>query len=226
MIVAERKPIEEIEKQLEGCKKVLIAGCGTCVTVCMSGGEKEVGVLASMLRMRAKIKGEELEIVEATVQRQCDREYVEELGKMAIGCDAILSMGCGVGVNYSTEVLGRIRVLPGLNTRFYGANVDEGVWSERCAGCGECIVAATEGICPIARCSKSILNGPCGGSQDGTCEVDPEIDCVWQQIYDRVQELGNPDKLEEILPPKNWAKGRDGGPGKVSREDATAPEKS
>ena len=225
MIVAERKPIEDIEEQLEGCKKVLIAGCGTCVTVCMSGGEKEVGVLASMLRMRAKMKGEELEVAEATVQRQCDREYVEELGKLAEGFDAVLSMGCGVGVNYSTQVLDSVRVLPGLNTRFYGANVEEGVWSEQCAGCGECIVAATEGICPIARCSKSILNGPCGGSQDGKCEVDGDIDCVWQQIYDRMEKLGTLDKLEEIQAPKDWSRGRDGGPGTVKREDATTPEK-
>ena len=222
MIVAERKPLEEIEKELEGCKKVLVAGCGTCVTVCMAGGEKEVGTLASMLRMRAKMQGKELETVEATVQRQCDREYVEELGRLAEGCDAILTMGCGVGVNYATEVLDTVRVLPALNTRFYGANVDEGVWSERCAGCGECVVAATEGICPVARCSKSILNGPCGGSQDGKCEVDPEIDCVWQLICERMEKLGRLEQLEEISPPKDWSKGRDGGPGKVKREDATS----
>jgi len=222
MIVAERKPLEEIEKEIEGCKKILVAGCGTCVTVCMAGGEKEVGVLASMLRMRAQMKGEELEVVEATVQRQCDREYVEELRAKAEGFDAILSMGCGVGVNYSTEVLDSVRVLPALDTRFYGANVDEGIWSERCAGCGECIVAATEGICPIARCSKSILNGPCGGSQDGKCEVDPEVDCAWQLIYERMEKLGRLDRLEEVMPPKDWSKGRDGGPGRVSREDAAA----
>ena len=222
MIVAERKPLEEIEQALEGCKRVLIAGCGTCVTVCMTGGEKEVGILASMLRMRSKMKREELEIVEATVQRQCDREYVEELAGLVEDCDAILSMACGVGVNYAIEVLGSVRVLPALNTRFYGANIDEGIWSERCAGCGECIVAATEGICPIARCSKSLLNGPCGGSQEGECEVDPEIDCVWQLIYDHMEKLGRLDKLEEIMAPKDWSRGRDGGPGKAIREDATA----
>ena len=167
------------------------------------------------------MQGRELEVKETTVQRQCDREYVEELRKQAEGCDAILSMGCGVGVNYATEVLQSIRVLPALNTRFYGANIEEGIWSERCAGCGECIVAATEGICPVARCSKSILNGPCGGSQDGHCEIDPDVECAWQLIYDRMEKLGLLEKLEEIQPPKDWAKGRDGGPGKVVREDAT-----
>jgi len=221
MIVAERKPIDEIEKELEGCRKVLVAGCGTCVTVCMAGGEKEVEILSSMLRMRAKIQGRELEVLETSVQRQCDREYVEELSKQAEGCDAILSMGCGVGVNYATEVLQSIRVLPALNTRFYGANIDEGIWSERCAGCGECIVAATEGICPVARCSKSILNGPCGGSQDGRCEINPDVECAWQLIYDRMEKLGLLEKLEEIQPPKDWSKGRDGGPGNVTRDDAT-----
>lgn len=222
MIVAERKPLEEIERELEGCRKILIAGCGTCVTVCMAGGEKEVGLLASMLRMRARLAGRELEIAETTVQRQCDWEYVEPLAALAKGCDAILSMACGVGVNYATEVLGSVRVLPALNTRFYGANVAEGIWAERCAGCGDCLLALTEGICPIARCSKSLLNGPCGGSQDGKCEVDPGIDCAWQLIYERLEKLGRLDRLEEILPPKDWSKGRDGGPGKVCREEATA----
>jgi ferredoxin len=220
MIVAERKPLAEIEQELEGCAKILIAGCGTCATVCMAGGEKEVGILASMLRLRAKMTGRKLEIAEATVQRQCDREYVEELAELARGCDAILSMGCGVGVNYATEVLGTVRVLPALDTRFLGANVDEGVWSERCAGCGECIVAATEGICPIARCSKSLLNGPCGGSQDGRCEVDPQVECAWQLIYERMQKLGRLEKLDQILPPKDWSKGRDGGPRTLRREEA------
>jgi ferredoxin len=222
MIVAERKPLDEIERELEGCRKVLVAGCGTCVTVCMAGGEKEVGVLASLLRLRASMQGRELEVLEATIQRQCDREYVEQLRQQAEGCDAILSMGCGVGVNYSTEVLQTIRVLPALNTRFFGANLAEGVWSERCAGCGECIVAATEGICPISRCSKSLLNGPCGGSQDGSCEVDAEVPCAWQQIYDRMAQLGRLDRLEDITPPKDWSKGRDGGPGTAKRADAAA----
>jgi ferredoxin len=221
MIVAERKPLEEIEEELKGCKKVLVVGCGTCVTVCMAGGEKEVGVLASMLKMRAQMRGEELEIVEATVQRQCDKEYVEPIAKLAEGCDAILSMACGVGVNYTTELVHKPPVLPALNTRFFGANVDEGTWAVRCAGCGECILDKTGGICPIARCAKSLLNGPCGGSQDGKCEVSPEVECAWQLIYDRMSELGRLDKLEEIQVPKDWSKGRDGGPGKVVREDAT-----
>ena len=221
MIVAERKPLEEIEAELKGYKRVLIVGCGTCVTVCMAGGEKEVGVLASMLRMRAKMRGEALEVVEATVQRQCDREYVAPIAQLAEGCDAILSMACGVGVNYATEVVRSPVVLPALNTRFFGANVDEGIWAVRCAGCGDCLLAKTGGICPIARCAKSLLNGPCGGSQDGKCEVSPDVECAWQLIYDRMAALGRLDKLEEIEPPKDWSRGRDGGPGKVVREDAT-----
>lgn len=221
MIVAERKPLEEIEKELEGYRKVLVVGCGTCVTVCMAGGEKEVGILSSMLRMRAKMRGDELDIVEATVQRQCDREFVEPIAELARDCDAVLSMACGVGVNYVTEILGRPVILPALNTRFFGANVDEGVWAVRCAGCGDCLLAKTGGICPIARCAKSLLNGPCGGSQDGRCEVSPEVECAWQLIYDRMLQLGRLDRLEQIEPPKDWSAGRDGGPGKVVREDAT-----
>jgi hypothetical protein len=129
-------------------------------------------------------------------------------------------MACGVGVQFASEVFPGKRVVPALNTRFYGANLEMGVWAERCAGCGSCVLEKFGGICPIARCSKSLLNGPCGGSQNGKCEVDPQnIDCGWQLIYDRMKSLGMLDRLEENQPVKDWSAGRDGGPGKIVRED-------
>ncbi|MBI3945108.1 MAG: methylenetetrahydrofolate reductase C-terminal domain-containing protein [Armatimonadetes bacterium] len=217
MVIAERKPIAEIREMLEGYRKVLVLGCGTCVTVCMAGGEKEAAILASALRMAEPGK----EFVEATVERQCDREYIDGARADAQECDAILSMACGAGVGFTAEVLEGVRVLPGLNTKSIGVTEQPGVWVERCLACGDCLLSLTGGICPIARCSKSLLNGPCGGSQNGMCEVDQKnIQCGWQLIYDRLKALGRLDLLEEIRPPKNWSAAHDGGPRRVVREDA------
>lgn len=220
MIVAEQKPFKEINEAVKEYKKVLILGCGTCVTVCMAGGEKEVGVLASTLRLANKENNVEMEVREATIERQCDREFFDEVKDKIEWADAVLSMACGVGVQFCSEVFEGKRVLPALNTKFYGANEQQGIWSERCAGCGECVLEKFGGVCPIARCSKSLLNGPCGGSQDGKCEIDPDnLDCAWQLIFDRMKALNILDRLEENQPVKDWSTGRDGGPGKIVRED-------
>ncbi|GAW91845.1 methylenetetrahydrofolate reductase C-terminal domain-containing protein [Calderihabitans maritimus] len=219
MIVAESKPIAEIAKLIEGANKILVVGCGGCVTVCLAGGEKEVGILASALRMLRKKEQKPLETVEVTLPRQCDPEYMDMLEKhITDDIDLILSMACGVGVQFIAERFPKW-VVPALNTKFAGGAIEHGVWEERCGLCGECILYKTGGICPIIRCSKSILNGPCGGSQNGKCEVGKDIDCAWQLIYDRMKSLGKLDVLLEIEPVKDWSKSRDGGPRKVVRED-------
>jgi len=220
MIVAERKPLDEILMMVKPYPRLLILGCGTCVSVCMAGGEKEVEILASQLRMAHEKKGEEHKIETATIQRQCDREYIEPALTKIREADAIVSLACGVGVQYVTEVAGDTTiVLPGVNTEFYGANLDAGVWAERCAGCGECILHLTAGVCPIARCAKRLLNGPCGGSQEGRCEINREVECAWQLIYQRLEERGQLELLEEVIPSKGWKTSLSGGPRKVIRED-------
>jgi len=219
MIVAEQKKIEEIKKMAFAHKSILIVGCGTCVTVCLAGGQKEVEILSSLLRIAAKKGEKDLQIKEETIERQCDREFVDVLKDKLDGCEAIISLGCGAGVQTIAETFPHIPIYPGVNTKFIGRTEEQGMWSERCAACGDCILEKSGGICPIARCSKSLLNGPCGGSKDGKCEVDPEIDCAWQLIYDRLKGLGQLDKLDEIMPIKDWSASRDGGPRKIIRED-------
>ena len=105
-----------------------------------------------------------------------------------------------------------VPVVPAVNTTFLGAALEQGVWAERCQGCGDCVLEITGGICPIARCSKSLLNGPCGGSSEGKCEIDPEVDCGWQLIYDRLSALGKLENLNRMLPARDWSTSRDGGP--------------
>lgn len=215
MIVAEQKPIEEIKSYLAGHKRVLVLGCGTCVTVCLAGGEREVATLASVLRLSGNSK-----IKEDTIERQCDAEFFDAVKEQAEPCDAILSMACGVGVQMAAQIFADKAVYPALNTKFMGTNDGAGQWSENCLACGDCKLGVFGGVCPVTRCSKSLSNGPCGGSVDGKCEVDPEnIECGWQLIYDRLKTLGKLHVLTENAESKDWSLTHDGGPRKLSRED-------
>jgi len=219
MITAERKPLEEIIESVKPFQRILLVGCNECVTVCAAGGRKEVGLLASALQMNFMKSGQTIEIKELTLERQCDPEYVEELSAQVDQADAILSMACGCGVQEVARRYKEKPVFPAVNTKFMGASERQGVWAERCQGCGDCLLGITGGICPIARCSKRLLNGPCGGSTGGKCEISPDVDCVWQLIWDRLKALGMEDRYEDIMPAKNWQTGRGGGPRRIIRED-------
>jgi len=205
MIVAERKPLEEIEEKVKGFKKLLVLGCGTCVSVCHAGGEKEVELLASQMRMASQMRGEGVEIIEATVQRQCDREYVEPIIEQARECDAVLSMACGAGVQFVADMLEPMTVLAALNTRFIGVNLAEGMWSEKCRACGNCLLSDYAGICPMTMCAKSLVNGPCGGYKDGKCETSKERDCAWIMIYNRLSKQGKLDAMKDISQDKDYS---------------------
>jgi ferredoxin len=219
MIVADKKPIEEIIEEVKDNKNILILGCNECVTVCEAGGRKEVGVLASTLRMYFLNKGAEVKIDEVTLERQCDHEYIEEIRDRVDRYDAVVSIACGVGVQFTAEKYPSTPVYPGVNTCFMGATEKRGLWTERCQGCGACILARTGGICPVSRCAKRIFNGPCGGSTGGKCEINKEVDCAWQLIIDRLKALDRLEDYEELSPLKDWSTERAGGPRKVVRED-------
>lgn len=219
MITAEQKPIEEIREMIAPYKRVLVLGCGSCVAECAAGGEKETAVMASALRMAARMNDQDVQIEAKTVDRQCVMEFVIQLHGIIDRYDAILSLGCGAGVQAVAEMYQDTPVIPGLNTEFLGETKEQGYWVENCLGCGDCMLYYFGGICPLARCSKQILNGPCGGSIDGRCEVNPEVPCAWQLIIDRLTKFEAVDRLEEIYPPKNWSRKQGSGPRKIVRED-------
>jgi len=222
MIVADRKPLDEIFGFIKGYRKVLILGCGECVTVCQVGGEKEVAVLAQSLRLKAKVEGLALEFMEKTVRRVCEPEFIAPVLSDLEGVDAIVSLACGVGVNICVDRECRLPVFPGVNTTFMGSTREHGVWEERCAGCGECVLHLTGGICPVARCAKSIMNGPCGGTDRGMCEIStPQrpVECAWALIVERAKKLGTLEDLKTILAAKDWSLAKDGGPRRRVRED-------
>ena len=111
-----------------------------------------------------------------------------------------------------------------LNTKFMGGPTEQGVWEERCQGCGNCMLEYTGGICPITRCAKQLMNGPCGGTDEGGfCEVDPETPCAWHDIWKRMELLEIQDELMEVRPPKDWSTSRDGGRRKIVRKDLQKP---
>jgi ferredoxin len=219
MVVAEQKPLKEILEMLQPYDKILVAGCKGCVTVCNAGGKKEVEILAAELRIARKKEGREADIKEITLERQCDPEYIVQLEEIIRDRDAVLSIACSVGPQY---IAGRFldkMVFPGLNTTFIGGSLEHGVFAEFCQACGACKIHNFGGLCPIARCSKSLFNGPCGGSSKGKCEISKDVDCVWQLIYERMTRLGQLDRLTQVIPCKDWITSRDGGPRKTIRED-------
>ena len=219
MITAERKPLAEIIDGIQDCRRILLVGCNECVTVCAAGGRKEVAMLASALQMDFMKRGKTLDVREMTLERQCDPEYVEELATMIDQADAVVSMACGCGVQELAKRYKQQRVYPAVNTKFMGASEGPGVWAERCHGCGNCLLGLTGGICPIARCSKRLMNGPCGGASKGKCEVSQDVDCVWGLIWERLKALGIEDRYEDIIEAKDWSTERGGGPRKIVRED-------
>jgi Methylene-tetrahydrofolate reductase C terminal len=203
MLISKQKPLEEILSYLEGDKSIFLIGCKGCAEGWESGGEKQVAEMKSTLQEKGKtVTGS------VVVDMLCDgaltkltlRAYKKEIA----AADSILVLTDGAGVQTVVEVVNKV-VHPGCNTLSSGGAHAEWKEAERCLECGDCMLEFTGGLCPIARCSKHLLNGPCGGSQGGKCEVDSDIPCVWQQIVDRLAKLGQLDKLERLVKPKNWS---------------------
>ncbi len=219
MVIGEGKPLQDVLAMVSQNKKIIVAGCRGCVTVCCAGGEKEVGVLSAALNLARQKDDNPIEIHEVTLERQCDTEYLEQVRSFIDEYEAVVSIACGAGVQFMAEMYRKIPIYPGINTNFIGVTEQQGVWAERCQACGNCKLHFTGGICPVTRCAKRLMNGPCGGSTQGKCEVDPETTCGWQLIYDVLKEQGRLDKLEHIIPVSDWSTSRDGGPRRIVRED-------
>jgi len=204
MIKSERKPLEEIIGLLSSYKKILNVGCGGCSSVCLAGGLKEVNDLNTMLLLTFQKDNVPFEINGFTVERQCEMEFLSELDSMINSYDAVLSMACGAGVQFLAERFPDKPVFPALNTKFVGVNKDIGWYEERCKSCGDCILGLTGGICPVTMCAKSLFNGPCGGPQDGHCEVDKDIPCAWINIYDRLKRQNRLENIHKIYEAREW----------------------
>ena len=204
MIVAKRKPFDEIKELIKPYKKVLNVGCGTCVSVCLAGGEKEVAVLNAEIEMARKMDDSPIEINAYTVERQCDREYLAELDDMVKDHDAVISMACGVGIQFLAERFPEKPVLPGVDTTGLAVNQAVGWYEERCRSCGKCVLAMTGGICPVTMCAKGLYNGPCGGTNKGNCEISQDQPCAWYMIHERLSDQERLDLIKEYKDPVDW----------------------
>ena len=203
MIKATIKPLEEIRAMVAPYRRVLSVGCGGCVSVCLAGGQKETRALNIKLHA-SKAPDSEAAFDDITIERQCEQQFLATLDTRAGKYDALISLACGAGVQFLAERFPNTPVFPGVNTQFVGINRDIGWYEERCKTCGDCVLGLTAGICPVTMCSKSLFNGPCGGPQDGHCEVDPDTPCAWIAIYERLQAQGRLESMTEIRPARNW----------------------
>jgi len=199
--ITKQKPFEEVEKMLEDVERVFIIGCGTCTTMCHTGGQPEVQEMEEELRQKGKVVTGWMVIPVA-----CDElthEALEEHGDAIEQAQALLIMTCAFGIQTVSAYLGKV-VFPALDTLFIGLESSLGLFSEVCNQCGECILGDTGGICPVTACHKGLVNGPCGGTKKGKCEIDPDKDCAWTLIYERLKQQGKLEKMLKYHPPKNF----------------------
>jgi hypothetical protein len=219
MIVLKQKELDWILDRLAPFRKAVVLGCETCATVCFAGGEREVEELCCSLQLASRERDADVEFEGLTCKRVCDWEFVEPVAETLGNAEAILSLACGAGSNLLAEKLENVFVIPGVDTCFLGANAGPDAWQEMCAACGDCILDLTFGICPVAGCAKTLLNGPCGGSNQGKCEVNNDVDCAWAKIVERARALGRLEELERVVPAKDWSAARHGGQRSLKRSD-------
>jgi ferredoxin len=219
MIVGEQKPFEEIWEMVKDHKQLTVFGCNTCVAVCHQGGNKEAGILAAQLRMRASQDDIDIDIVDSGIERQCEHEFFERTEELVQKSEAVLSLACGIGVQFMATKYPSTPIYPALNTTFLGDVPETGLFTEKCQACGDCVLGVTGGVCPVSRCAKRLFNGPCGGSTTGKCEISKDLECAWQLVVDRLEALGRLDSYEKVMPLKDWSKDRSGGPRSFKLED-------
>jgi len=205
MIIQKQKEFETIQQTLEPYTKVFIAGCADCATACKTGGEEELAAMKAKLEELGKeIVG--MAVFDTACLRGEVRKIAGEHQAEIDEADAILTLCCGSGVQTIGDYLAEKPVVPGVDALFVGETIRAGKYKETCQACGECVLDLTDGICPVTRCAKGLLNGPCGGYKDGKCEVDPEQDCAWVLIYERLKARGHLDKMKAIMEPKDHSK--------------------
>lgn len=205
MIKAKQKPVEEIYNLIKNHSQILCVGCGGCTSVCLAGGQKETLRLKHDLSDLFKLKGRSGKFDHFVIERQCNPEYISDIEDIIKTCDCVISTACGAGVQLLAEKYISKPVYPALNTMFAGIDRATGLYQERCRTCGDCQLGYTGGICPVTCCSKSLFNGPCGGTNiDGSCEVSRDIPCAWNDIYNRLKIQNRVEDILSVHPPMDW----------------------
>lgn len=204
MIKVHEKPIQELKDFLKDYNRILNIGCGGCASVCLAGGQREVRLLNDKLKLSFEDDSIALRLDGYTVERACNDQYIQELDSMVADYDCIISMACAAGVQFIAERFPVKPVFPAVNTMAIGVDLDVGIYQERCRACGSCVIGYTGGICPVTRCAKGLFNGPCGGTNEGKCEISNEVPCAWYEIYNRLKEQGRLNDIMKIKDPMQW----------------------
>jgi len=207
LIIVQQKPLEQIFEMTENLQNLLIAGCDGCAAIVQVGGEKQAEILKMLLKMRRKLKGmPEANIKATSILRQCDKQIAASFRPLINDYDAVVSLACGVGVQTLADLYPNKLIIPANDTKFLGMHdTKEGKFYETCRACGDCLLFETGGICPITRCAKSLLNGPCGGQAKGKCEVGGwKKDCAWVLIYNRLKERNKLDSFTKFRVPRDF----------------------
>ena len=198
--ITKPKPEAEIDQLLKGSSRIFIIGCGTCVTLTHTGGEPEVRNMAGLLTEKGK-----LVTGQTVVPVACDnlsKEFLSDFGPQIDQADGLLIMTCAFGVQTIASQLQKF-VVPALDTLFVGKESAVGEFNEICTQCGTCIIGETGGICPVTSCHKGMVNGPCGGTNNGLCEIGGDRDCAWTLIYNRLKSLDRLDSMRKFQDPRN-----------------------
>lgn len=203
MLITKQKPLEQILGYIGNESSIFVVGCKGCAEGCHTGGEKEVAEMKQKLEEAGK-KVSGTALIDFMCNDSQVRLMLQPHEAEILASDSLLALCCGVGVQATSSVVDKM-VHPGCNTVSLGGRHAEWREAERCMECGDCVLEYTGGICPVARCSKFLMNGPCGGSVNGKCEVSKDIPCAWQLIIDRLTKLGRLDKMQTIVAPKDWS---------------------
>jgi hypothetical protein len=198
--ITRQKPFEEIEEQLAGFDRLFIAGCGTCTTMTKTGGVDQVLEMKDRLQELGKRVGGWTVI--PTACDEMTEVAMKENGQAVKDSSCVLAMTCALGVHRMSLYIG-CPIIPALDTLFIAVEDTPGYFHEVCSQCGQCVLGETAGICPLTVCHKGLVNGPCGGTNNGKCEVDKEKDCAWTLIYEKLREQGRLDLMRKYHPPRN-----------------------
>jgi len=204
MIITRQKDFDKLLASISD-GPVFIIGCSECATLCKTGGEDEI------IKMKEDLQKKNIDttgwvILDPACHLQNDKRLLKNHKNEIEKAKKILVLACGNGVQTVSEVINDIDIIPGTDSLFLGEIKRLSDFEKRCIMCGDCIQDLFEGVCPIARCPKGMLNGPCGGSIQGKCEISSELECIWDIIYKRLKEKGQLNRLKEIKKPKDWSK--------------------
>ena len=199
--ITRQKEFDDIKEILEPFDRVFIVGCGTCTTMTHTGGVEEVAEMTGRLQELGKLVTGS--VVVPTACDEVTEAVMQEHGQAIENALCMLVMSCALGVQKVASYIEK-PVIPAVDTLFIGLEESPGSFKEACDQCGQCIIGETAGICPITACHKGLVNGPCGGTNNGKCEVDKERDCAFTLIYRRLEKQGRLDLMKKYHEPKNF----------------------